>query len=245
MIAIFKKDFGSYFSSALGYIVLGLYLMLSGFFFWMICYLNGYNSLPYAINNMQTVVFFLIPLITMRSFAEEKRQRTDQALLTAPVRTWEVVCGKYLSALALYLICNMAYFVYAFVLSVSVPNVSIAWGPFFTAWLAIMLLGAALLALNIFYSSVTEFQIIAAVVGLGTGLLLTLYDSIIDALLSFINNLFSIEYKFVILDKISFTSHYLNLVRGVFDPADVIFYISWAALFLFFTGRVLDRKRWV
>lgn len=244
MIAIFKKDFGSYFSSALGYIVIGLYLMLSGFFFWMICYLNGYNSLPYAINNMQTVVFFLVPLITMRSFAEEKRQRTDQALLTAPVRMWEVVCGKYLSALALYLICNMSYFVYAFVLSVSVPEASIAWGPFFTAWLALMLLGAALLALNIFYSSVTEFQIIAAVVGLGTGLLLTLYDSIIDALLSFINNLFSVDYQFVVLDKLSFTSHYLNLVRGVFDPSDVIFYISWAALFLFLTGRVLDRKRW-
>ena len=244
MIAVFKKDFGSYFSSALGYIVLGLYLMISGFFFWWVCFFKGYNNLAYAINNMQTVVFFLVPLITMRSFAEEKRQRTDQALLTAPVKLWEVVCGKYLSALALYLICNLSYFMYAFSLSIAVKDKGIPWGTFMTAWIAIVLMGAALLAINLFYSSITEFQIIAAVIGLGTGMLLSLYDTIVDALLNFFNELFSIEHQLVVLDKLSFTSHYMNLIRGVFNPADVVFYLSWVGLFLFLTNRVLDRKRW-
>lgn len=244
MLAIFKRDFFSYFTSTLGYIVIALYLLLSGFFFWMICYFSQYNSLVDVINNMLYVVFFLIPLITMKSFAEEKRQRTDQALLTAPVKLWEIVTGKYLSALALYTICNLVYFFYAIVMLITIPDVSIAWGTLFAGWLGIMLLGAALLSVNLFYSSLTEYQIIAAVIGMGTGLVLMLYDSIINAILSFINTLFSTSYELVVLDKLSLTAHYMNLVKGVINPADVVFYLSWVALFMFLTVRILDRKRW-
>lgn len=246
MIAIFKKDFTSYFTSTLGYIVIGLYLMISGFFFWMECYLQATNEIVAVINDILYVVFFIIPLITMRAFAEEKRQKTDQALLTAPVRNWEIVMGKYLSALSLYVICNFAYILYAFVLKISVNNVEIAWGQLFAGILGSVLLGAALLATNLFYSSLTEYQIIAAVVGLGTGLVCMLYDSILGALQSFIYTLSdaTVQYEFVVLDKISLTLHYSNLIKGVVNPADIIFYLSWIALFLFLTGRVLDKKRW-
>ncbi|MBE6735268.1 MAG: ABC transporter [Ruminococcaceae bacterium] len=244
MGAIFKRDFSSYFTSTLGYIVIALYMLLSGFFFWLICFYSQYNSLVEVINNMLYVVFFLVPLITMRSFAEEKRQRTDQALLTAPVGLWEIVFGKYLSALALYTICNMAYFLYALVLLISIPDVTIQWGQLLSGWLGIMLLGAALLAINLFYSSLTEYQIIAAVIGMGTGLVLMLYDSIVGAINSFINTLFSTSHQLVVLDKLSLTNHYMNLVKGVINPADVIFYLSWVMLFLFLTVRILDKKRW-
>lgn len=244
MGAIFKRDFCSYFTSTLGYIVIALYMLLSGFFFWLICYFSAYNSLVDVINNMLYVVFFLIPLITMRSFAEEKRQRTDQALLTAPVKLWEIVLGKYLSALALYTICNLVYFFYAFVMLISISGVTIQWGLLISGWLGIMLLGAALLSVNLFYSSLTEYQIIAAVIGMGTGLVLMLYDSIINAILSFINTLFSASYELVVLDKLSLTSHYMNFVKGVINPADIVFYLSWVALFMFLTVRVLDKKRW-
>jgi len=182
MIAIFKKDFTSYFTSTLGYIVLGLYIMFSGYFFWNMCMVSGKNELVNVISNMSYVVFFLVPLITMRAFAEEKRQKTDQALLTAPVKKWEIVCGKYLSALVLYFLCVMIYFVYAMVLGICVPGLEIPWGHFMAALIGTFLLGASLLAINMFYSSLTEFQIIAAVVGLGTGLVVMLYDSILDAL---------------------------------------------------------------
>ncbi len=243
MIAIFKRDFTSYFTSMLGYIVIGLYLLLSGFFFWLICFLSSYNSIVEVINSMLYVVFFLTPLITMRSFAEEKRQRTDQALLTAPVKLWEIVLGKYLSALALYTICNLIYFVYALTILLTVSGATMQWGVLFTSWLGSMLLGSALLAINIFYSSLTEYQIIAAVIGLGTGLVLMLYDSIVYAVQNFVNTLFSTSYEVVVLDKLSLTSHYENLISGVLNPADIVFYISWIGLFLFLTGRVLDRKR--
>lgn len=246
MIAIFKKDFTSYFTSTLGYIVLGLYIMFSGYFFWSMCLVSGKNELVNVISNMSYVIFFLVPLITMRSFAEEKRQKTDQVLLTAPVKNWEIVCGKYLSAVALYFVCNLIYFVYAMVLGICVRGLEIPWGQFMSAFIGTFLLGASLLAVNLFYSSLTEFQIIAAVVGLGTGLIVMLYDSILSALQNFIQTLSSstTRYDFVILDKISLTGHYKNLIMGVVNPADIIFYLSFIALFLFLTDRVLDKKRY-
>ena len=246
MIAIFKKDFTSYFTSTLGYIVLGLYVMFSGFFFWSMCLVSGRDELLGVINNMSYATLFLVPLITMKSFAEEKRQKTDQALFTAPVRTVEIVCGKYLSAVALYFICTMGYFVYAMVLSVCVADVAIPWGHFMSGILGTFLMGASLLAINLFYSSLTEFQIIAAVLGLGTGLLIMLYDSILGALQNFILTISkSTEYyEFLILDKLSLQGHYTNLIKGVVNPADIIFYLSFIALFLFLTGRVLDKKRY-
>lgn len=244
MLAIFKRDFSSYFTSALGYIVLALYTLLSAFFFWLVCFMSASSGIVNVINYMLYVVFFLIPLITMRSFSEEKRQRTEQALLTAPVRLVEVVLGKYLSALALYAICNVVFFVYAVVLVIVVPDAAVQWGVLISGYLGIMLLGAALLAINVFYSSLTEYQIIAAVVGLATGLLFMLYDSIISALENFIGTLFSFDCRFVVLDKLSVTAHYQNFVSGLLNPADYVYFLSFTALFLFLTVRVLDRKRW-
>lgn len=244
MLAVFKREFSSYFISPLGAIVISLYALLSGFFFWMMCFLSGYSYLSYVINYMLNVVFFLIPLITMKSFSEEKRQRTDQALLTAPVRLIEIVLGKFLSSFCLYFICNCVYFVYALVLIICAPEAVIDWGMFLLSWFGIILLGAALLAINIFYSSLTEYQIIAAVIGLGTGLLLMLYDSVLSAVNNFINTLFSTDYSFFVLDKLSLTAHYENFTSGIFDPADVVFFVSWVALFLFLTLRGLDKKRW-
>lgn len=244
MLAIFKRDFSSYFTSALGYIVIALYTLLSAFFYWLVCFMNANSGIVYVINYMLYVVFFLIPLITMRSFSEEKRQRTEQALLTAPVRLVEVVLGKYLSTLALYAICNVVFFVYAAVLVIVVPDAGVQWGVLISGYLGIMLLGAALLAVNIFFSSLTEYQIIAAVIGLATGLLFMLYDSIISALESFIGTLFSFDCQFVVLDKLSVTSHYQNFVSGLLNPADYVYFLSLTALFLFLTIRVLDRKRW-
>lgn len=243
MIAIYKKEFSSYFNSTLGYIILALYLAFSGFFFWMICFQGGTNALVNVINYMLYVVFFLVPLITMKSFAEEKRQHTDQALLTAPVSLLEVVAGKYLSALTLFVMCNMVFLFYALML-MAVLGATIAWGHFLGALFGIIFLGAALLAINIFFSSLTEHQIIAAVVGIAAGLVIMLYDSIVAAVENFINTLFSTSYSTVVLDKLSITAHYENFISGVLSPVDFVFFVGYIVFFLFLTVRVLDRKRW-
>lgn len=243
MLAIFKKELSSYFNSTLGYIILALYLLFSGFFFWMICFNGSANALVNVVNYMLYVVFFLVPLITMKSFAEEKRQHTDQALLTAPVGLWEIVLGKYLSALALYVMCNMVFIFYALVM-MAVLGATIAWGHLLASVLGIILLGAALLAMNLLFSSLTEHQIIAAVVGIAAGLVIMLYDSIVAAVENFINTLFSTSYEAFIVDKLSITLHYENFISGVLSPVDFVFFFSWIAFFLFLTNRVLDRKRW-
>ncbi len=243
MLAIYKKELSSYFNSTLGYIILALYLLFSGFFFWMICFNGSTNALVNVVNYMLYVVFFLVPLITMKSFAEEKRQHTDQALLTAPVGLWEIVLGKYLSALTLYVMCNMVFIFYAFVL-MAVLGATVPWGHLLAAVLGIILLGAALLAMNLLFSSLTEHQIIAAVVGIAAGLVIMLYDSIVSAVENFINTLFSTSYEVFVVDKLSITAHYENFISGVLSPVDFVFFFSFIALFLFLTNRVLDRKRW-
>lgn len=243
MLAIFKKELGSYFNSTLGYIVLALYLLFSGFFFWMICFNGGTNALVNVINYMLYIVFFLVPLITMKSFAEEKRQHTDQALFTAPVGLWEVVFGKYLSALSLYAMCNMVFIFYALIL-MAVTGATVAWSHLLGAILGIILLGAALLSMNLLFSSLTEHQIIAAVVGIAAGLVIMLYDSIVGAVENFINTLFGTSLNATFLEKLSVTSHYENFISGVLSPVDFVFFLSFIAFFLFLTNRVLDRKRW-
>lgn len=243
MLAIFKKELSSYFNSTLGYIIVALYLLFSGFFFWMVCFNGAANGLVNVINYMLNVVFFLVPLITMKSFAEEKRQHTDQALFTAPVGLNEIILGKYLSAFALYVICNMVFILYAFVMMM-VLGATIPWSQIFAALLGIILLGAALLSTNLLFSSLTEHQIIAAVVGIATGLVIMLYDSIIAAFENFINTLFGTSYEVVVLDKLSITMHYENFISGVLSPVDFVFFLGWIAFFLFLTNRVLDRKRW-
>lgn len=243
MLAIYKKELSSYFNSALGYIILALYLFFSGFFFWMICFNGSTNALVNVVNYMLYVVFFLVPLITMKSFAGEKHQHTDRALFTAPVGLWEIVAGKYLSALTLYAICNFVFIFYALVL-MAVTGAIVAWGHLLGAVLGIILLGAALLSMNLLFSSLTEHQIIAAIVGIAVGLVIMLYDSIVSAFENFINTLFSTSYEVFIIDKLSVTSHYESFISGILSPVDFIFFLSYIMFFLFLTNRVLDRKRW-
>ena len=244
MFAIYKKELSSYFNSTLGYIIIALYLLFSGFFFWMICFNSGANALADVVNYMLYIVFFLVPLITMKSFADEKHQHTDQALFTAPVGLWDIVLGKYLSALTLYALCNLVFIFYALIL-MAVTGATIAWGHLLGAIIGIILLGAAMLSLNLLFSSLTEHQIIAAVVGIATGLVFMLYDSIVGAVENFINTLFGGDYQVVVLDKLSVTSHYQNFYKGILSPVDFVFFLSFVVLFLFLTNRVLDRRRWV
>ncbi|MDO5123199.1 MAG: ABC transporter permease [Eubacteriales bacterium] len=245
MKAIFKRELASYFNSPLGYVILAIFAFLSGLFTLLYYYSTGYSySIADAIAPMLYFALFIIPPITMRSFTEEKRQHTDQALLTAPVNIMDIVLGKYLSALVVYLACTLFYVVYALFTAVIIPNAAIEWGVLFTCLLGIIFLGAAMLAVNIFYSSLTASQILAVVIGMGTGLFVILYDTLVYALESAINSIFSSDYSAALLPELSITGHYTNFISGVLNPADIVFFLSFVALFLFFTGRVLDRKRW-
>ena len=233
MSAIIKRELSSYFGSAIGYIVLAVFYFFSGIFFNFYCIYYNSSSLSSVFSSMLMIVLFLTPLVTMRSFAEEKRQKTDQALLTAPVSLFEMVMGKFLGAFTLYAICNAIFLVYALVIAIfASPD----WAVIFCTLLGMLLMGAALIAIDIFISAMTESQVIAAVLSIGAGLLIYLLDSLASlANITFTTNL---------INAISFNRNLSDFTYGILPLSNVVYFVSVAAIFLFLTVRVFEKRRW-
>ena len=233
MVAILKRELSSYFNSAVAYVVMAVYFLFSGLFFSMICIENDTSSLSYVFGNMFIIILFIIPIITMKSFSEEKRQRTDQALLTSPTSLFEIVMGKFLGALILFAICSLIFVVYALVISFfTSPD----WAVVLCTVLGLLLLGSALIAIDIFISVLTESMIISAVAGMGVGLLIYM--------LSNLSRNITVAWIATIVKKIDFLTYYTNFTYGMLNLTDIIFFLSVTGLFLFFTARVLEKRRW-
>lgn len=233
MVAILKRELSSYFNSAVAYVVMAVYFLFSGLFFSMICIENDTSSLSYVFGNMFIIILFIIPIITMKSFSEEKRQRTDQALLTSPTSLFEIVMGKFLGALILFAICSLIFVVYALVISFfTSPD----WAVVLCTVLGLLLLGSALIAIDIFISVLTESMIISAVAGMGVGLLIYM--------LSNLSSNITVDWIATIVKKIDFLTYYTNFTYGMLNLTDIIFFLSVMGLFLFFTARVLEKRRW-
>ena len=233
MVAILKRELSSYFNSAVAYVVMAVYFLFSGLFFSMICIENDTSSLSYVFGNMFIIILFIIPIITMKSFSEEKRQLTDQALLTSPTSLFEIVMGKFLGALILFAICSLIFVVYALVISFfTSPD----WAVVLCTVLGLLLLGSALIAIDIFISVLTESMIISAVAGMGVGLLIYM--------LSNLSSNITVDWIATIVKKIDFLTYYTNFTYGMLNLTDIIFFLSVTGLFLFFTARVLEKRRW-
>lgn len=233
MRAIIKRELYSYFCSPLAYVVISIYLFFSGLFFTVICLSSGSSDLSYVFSNMQLITVFLTPIICMRLISEETRQKTDQALLTAPVSVTRIVLGKFFAACILYLTCMAIYLVYGFTLSFfTTPD----WSVIISNFLGLLLFASALMAIDVFLSSLTESQTIAAITGFAAGLVIYLLDNI--------SNSTSIVFVKKILNAMSFSSHYQTFPVGLLDPSDIVFFLSVAALFIFLTIRVIEKKRW-
>lgn len=233
MSAIFKRELSSYFTGAVGYVVLAVFWFFSGLSFYTYCLLYNTSSMSMFFASMFMVIVLIIPLITMRSFAEEKRRKTDQALLTAPVNLFEIVFGKFLAAFVMFLLCNLIFILYALIIS---GFTSPDWAVFFSTFLGIMLLGAAMIAVDMFISALTESQIIAATVSIGIGILLNRLGDLAE----FINT----EWVTTVINKISFDKHFSNFVTGLINLPSIVYYLSVAALFLFLCARVFEKRRW-
>lgn len=233
MGAIYKRELSGYFNSAIGYVVLAVYYFFSGLFFYLYCFYRDSASLGYVFANMFYIVMFIIPVLTMKTFSEERRQKTDQALLTSPVSLTEIVLGKFLGAFTIYGLCCAIFLVYGVVISFFAQP---QWSVMLCTLLGMFLLGAAVIAINVFISSLTESMVVAAVVGMAVGLL-------IDTM-GYFANLIPVDWLRTVLDKINFLNYYTNFTYGILSAVDVVFYLSVTGLFLFFTVRVLERRRW-
>lgn len=247
---ICQKELRSYFVSPVAYILFIMFALIFGWFFWNMVGAFIYYSMeaqlrgemfPMNINdsiirqllgNMNVVNLFFIPLITMRLFAEEKRNGTIELLATSPIRDGEVVLGKWLASVLLYaamlLVTGLNF---AFLFKYGNPD----WKPMAVGYLGVLLQAAALLALGTFISTLTKNQIIAGAVTFGVCLLIFV--------LGWVGGYQSSTWAQV-LTYISTTTHMESFVKGVIDSKDVIYYVSAVFLGLFLTARSLESLRW-
>lgn len=233
MLAIYKREIKSYFTSAIGYVFIAAFVFFASWFF--ISYNIGSDSsdLSSVFSNMLLVYVFIIPILTMRTFSDEKRQKTDQALLTAPVNLFGIVMGKFLAALTIYAIGLSCTIIFALIVGASATLET--WSVVGNI-VAMLLVGASFIAIGEFISNLTESQVVAAVAGIFVLLFLFLLDSISSIVqVTFIQNLIS---------AVSINNRYQNFALGIFSLPDAVFYLSIAAIFIFLTVRMLEKRRW-
>lgn len=233
MTAVFKRELHAYFTGPIAYIFCAIYLLVTNlcFYFFNIKQYNSNFTLIFMVAVIALII--LVPLMTMRLWSEEKRQRTDQLLLTAPVSTTDIVMGKFLSALVVMML--------AILLTVVQPLIVVAHGTpqagmIVGNYVALFLAACAYIAISLFFSALTKSQLVAAI------------GAMIALAMFFLMDLFAtavqIPWVATILTFLSIISRFANLQAGIFSLSDVFYFISLTALFLFLTSRVIEKQRW-
>ena len=233
MSAIYKRELSSYFNSMIGYVFIAVLVFFTGIYFMAYNLYSGLPQFSYTLYSLMTILMFAIPLLTMKSMAEERRSRTDQLLLTAPVSLTGVVMGKFLAMATVFLI---PVALCAFCPLIITMNGEARLLSDYAALLAFFLMGCVFIAIGMFLSSLTESQIIAAVSTFAVLLVLFLWDDLVSFLPSALSSL---------LSAFSFTQVFYNFVQySMFDLSGLVLYLSLTFLFLFLTVQTLQKRRW-
>ena len=232
MIAILKKELHGYFTSPIGYVFLAIYFFFGGFFFKTMVIGYGITHFGYLFASMFTINLFVIPILTMRLMSEDKKQKTDQLLITAPVTPLGIVMAKYLAAMIVFALAHLIFVVQALSL---LSFGTIEWSVFFTEIFGSLLLGAAFIAIGLFISSITESQVVAAVSTFAVSMVVMMMDTIDTKDIVWLNKL---------INWISFSGRYNDFMVGIFNYADAVFFLSVAVVFIFLTVRLQEKKRW-
>ena len=250
--AIFGKEMRSYFGSPIAYVMAGVFLLFSGFVFRnqmlefhdMSVFLDKAVYAEKSRLNVNEVVvasFFefqtflwmiVIPMLTMRLYAEEKRSGTFELLMTSPVTSWQILLGKFTACFSLYVMIEAAALGFLGILSL---YARLEWGPVFSGGLAVLLLGATFISVGILASSLTENQIIAVVLSFFMLILLWIIDWAAR---------YAGDTLYVVLRFLSLLEHTRDMIRGVIDTHDVVFFLTATIFFLFVTYNVLESRRW-
>ena len=233
MFSIFKREFRAYFTSPLGYVFLAIFYAFSGLFFYIFSLSIGSTDISGVFLMMFIVLMVFVPLLTMRLLSEDKKQKTDQLILTAPVSLLSIVMGKFLAAYAIFVIGVAVMPVYGFVMS---TFTTISWLPIWGNTVGLLLIGGIFVSVGLFVSSLTENQMIAAIGSFFINLMILLMNTLTSALPSGI-------FKDV-LASVSVYSRYSEITNGIFSLSSLIFFISVIFIFLYLTVRVLKKRRW-
>ena len=256
MLAIYKKEMRSYFINPVGYVFIGVFLALSA---GLCCYTtlqsNTYSTASYYYWLILSMII-IIPLLTMRTFSEERKMRTEQMLLTAPVSITGMVMGKYLAAMTIYggsLLVSCINLIPLYIIgkeeTAADPDGLTIKGPvtpeIIGSLLGVLLVGAVFIAIGILISSMTENQLSAAVVTiavLAVMLILNILNNVgsEEAGTRLINN-YAVRY---VIDWISVVSRFTNLQYGILDWSAMLYYVSMTFIAIYLTVRVYERRRW-
>jgi ABC-2 type transport system permease protein len=246
--AIANKELRSYFASPMAYIVIGFFLLPFGVFFYL--YLQSFvrqslqsaqfggamninqQVIRYVLQNASVIVLFIMPMITMRTYSEEKRSGTIELLLTSPVSDMEIILGKFFGALGLYgamLLMTLLYMAILFVYG------NPEWRPLFAAYLGLLLMGGAFVSIGLLISSTTNNQIVAGIVTFVVFLLLWIVGWFADSAGPTIGPITS---------WLSITEHFDDFSKGIIDTKHVLYYLSLITFGLFLTAKSVDTERW-
>jgi gliding motility-associated transport system permease protein len=248
IIAIADKELRSYFASPIAYIIVGFFALPFGVFFYL--YLEAFlrQSMQMAqfggslnvnqqvirlvLQNASVIILFVMPMITMRTYAEEKRSGTIELLLTSPVTDFQIIVGKFLGALGLYIAMLLVTLLYIAILFVyGHPE----WRPLVAAYLGLLLMGGAFLSLGLFISSTTDNQIVAGIISFVVFLLLWIVGWFADSAGRTVGPITS---------WLSITEHFEDFSKGVIDTKHVLYYLSLITFGLFLTAKSVDSERW-
>jgi ABC-2 type transport system permease protein len=250
ILAIAHKELKGYFASPIAYIVLGFFALLFGYFYYSMVVIFNANSMQMAgmgggpalnVNdqlvrpvflNMSVVLLFVLPMVTMRTYSEEKRSGTIELLLTAPLTDVQIIMGKFFGAMALYVAMLALTLVHVGVLfALGNPE----WRPIATAYLGILLMGGCFVALGLLISSLTKNQIVAGMVTFAVFLMLWVVNWVAQ---------FTSPTTQAVLNYLSITDHLDDFTRGIIDTKHLVYYLSFIAFGLFLTARSVDSERW-
>jgi len=250
VLAIAEKEIRSYFASPIAYILIGLFSLLFGWFFYV--YLMAFvqqseqmmqfgggaganvNQMMIRglFQNTAVIILFVMPMITMRTYSEEKRSGTIELLLTSPLTDLEIILGKFIGALTLYasmLLVTMLYM--AILFKIGNPE----WRPLVAGYLGLLLMGGCFLSIGLFLSSVTKNQIVAAFLTFATFLMLWIINWLGES---------SGQTTRTVLNYLSITEHFDDFSRGIIDTKHVVYYLSFITFGLFLTAKSVDSERW-
>ena len=233
MGAIYRRELSSFFTSPIAYVFLAVFNIFAGIFFTSSCLSYATTDMAGVYGNMFLMLLFLFPILTMRLFSEEKKNKTDQCLLTSPVGLTSIVVGKYLAAVTVFAVSLITFIIYAVILAAFSP---VSWAILIGSILGTFFTGVAFIAVGVFVSSLTENQIVAAIGGFVLMTLMYLVDLLAQSVTN--TNLQNFIMKF------SFYSKYSEFSTGIFNISSILFFISTAVIFNFLTIRVLEKRRW-
>ncbi|MBK7935676.1 MAG: gliding motility-associated ABC transporter permease subunit GldF [Lewinellaceae bacterium] len=243
MRSIFKKEINAFFSSLIGYIVIGVFLVLMGLVMWVF---PDYSVLDSKYANMDTlfgiapmVFMFLMPAVTMRTFAEEKQSGTIELLVTRPISDWQIVGGKFLACFTLVVFALLPTVLYYLtVYNLGAPPGNLDSGGIAGSYIGLLFLAAVFVAIGVFSSSLTNNQIIAFVMATFLCFFVYLAFGFLSRLPVFFGKTDDV------VQSIGIEYHYNSVSRGVLDSRDVVYFLSVIALFLAATVLSLGRRRW-